>query len=122
MTALPAVRVAAVQATPVILDAEAAVEIAERFLHEAADDGVQLAVLPEAFVSLNPAGRVSPGGGHALQQLPADRPGRRPAPAPQAATRSGAARADALVPRIAGGPVSEARRPPNENPSGEAQG
>lgn len=55
MTTFPTVRVAAIQATPVILDAEATVEKAERLLHEAADDGVQLAVLPETFVPLYPS-------------------------------------------------------------------
>ena len=49
------VRVAAVQATPVILDADACVEKAVRLLHEAADEGAQLAVLPEAFISLYPS-------------------------------------------------------------------
>jgi nitrilase len=55
VTEFPTVRVAAIQATPVILDAEATVEKAERLLHEAADDGVQLAVLPETFVPLYPS-------------------------------------------------------------------
>jgi nitrilase len=49
------VRVAAVQATPVVLDAEACVEKAERLLGEAADRGVHLAVLPECFVPLYPS-------------------------------------------------------------------
>jgi predicted amidohydrolase len=48
--------VAAVQATPVILDAEASVEKAVRLIGEAADDGAQLVVLPEAFVPLYPSG------------------------------------------------------------------
>ena len=55
MTAFPTVRVAAIQATPVILDAERSVEKAERLLHEAADRGVQLAVLPECFIPLYPS-------------------------------------------------------------------
>jgi nitrilase len=55
MTDFPTVRVAAVQATPVILDAEATVEKAVRLLGEAAADGVRLAVLPETFVSLYPS-------------------------------------------------------------------
>ena len=55
MTAFPTVRVAAIQATPVILDAEGCVEKAERLLHEAADRGVQLAVLPECFIPLYPS-------------------------------------------------------------------
>ena len=55
MTGFPTVRVAAVQATPVILDADATVEKAARLLGEAAADGVRLAVLPETFVSLYPS-------------------------------------------------------------------
>jgi nitrilase len=55
MTAFPTVRVAAIQATPVILDAEGCVEKAERLLHQAADRGAQLAVLPECFVPLYPS-------------------------------------------------------------------
>lgn len=50
------VRVAAVQATPVILDAEASVEKAIALLGEAAAEGVQLAVFPETFVPLYPSG------------------------------------------------------------------
>jgi nitrilase len=52
---LRTVRVAAVQATPVVLDAEATVEKAVRLLHEAADGGAELAVLPETFVPLYPS-------------------------------------------------------------------
>jgi predicted amidohydrolase len=48
------VRVAAVQAAPVILDAEATVDKAVRLLGEAAGLGAQLAVFPECFVSLYP--------------------------------------------------------------------
>jgi nitrilase len=55
MTGFPTVRVAAIQATPVILDAEACVGKAERLLHEAADQGAQLAVLPECFIPLYPS-------------------------------------------------------------------
>ncbi len=55
MTVLRTVRVAAVQATPVILDAEASVAKAARLLHEAADAGAELAVLPECFVSVYPS-------------------------------------------------------------------
>ncbi|MFL5862726.1 MAG: carbon-nitrogen hydrolase family protein [Solirubrobacteraceae bacterium] len=55
MTAFPVVRVAAIQATPVILDAEGTVAKAERLLHEAADRGAQLAVLPECFIPLYPS-------------------------------------------------------------------
>jgi nitrilase len=54
MIEFPTVRVAAVQATPVILDAEASVDKAVRLLGEAADQGAQLAVLPECFVPLFP--------------------------------------------------------------------
>jgi nitrilase len=50
------VRVAAVQATPVILDAEASVTKAISLLGQAASDGVQLAVFPETFVPLYPSG------------------------------------------------------------------
>jgi len=49
------VRVAAVQATPVILDAEASVEKAAGLIAKAAAEGAQLAVLPETFVPLYPS-------------------------------------------------------------------
>jgi nitrilase len=49
------VRVAAIQATPVILDASASVDKAIGLLEEAAREGAQLAVLPETFVSLYPS-------------------------------------------------------------------
>jgi nitrilase len=55
MTSFPTVRVAAIQATPVILDAEGCVEKAQRLLHDAADRGAQLAVLPECFIPLYPS-------------------------------------------------------------------
>jgi nitrilase len=55
VTRFTTVRVAAVQATPVILDAEATVEKAVGLLGEAAGGGAQLAVLPETFVSLYPS-------------------------------------------------------------------
>jgi predicted amidohydrolase len=55
MTSFPTVRVAAIQATPVVLNAEATVEKGVALLERAAADGVQLAVLPEAFVSLYPS-------------------------------------------------------------------
>jgi nitrilase len=55
MTGFPTVRVAAIQATPVILDAERTVEKAVRLLGEAAAQGAQLAVLPECFVPLYPS-------------------------------------------------------------------
>jgi predicted amidohydrolase len=55
MTGFPTIRVAAIQATPVILDAQATVDKTVRLLNEAADDGVQLAVLPETFVPIYPS-------------------------------------------------------------------
>jgi predicted amidohydrolase len=55
MTELRTVRVAAVQATPVVLDAEATVAKACRLLAEAAGEGAELAVLPETFVPLYPS-------------------------------------------------------------------
>jgi predicted amidohydrolase len=55
VTDFPTVRVAALQATPVILDLEASLEKAERLLAEAAGEGARLAVLPETFLSLYPS-------------------------------------------------------------------
>ncbi len=55
MTAFPTVRVAAIQATPAILDAQRCVEKAQRLLGDAADRGAQLAVLPECFIPLYPS-------------------------------------------------------------------
>ena len=55
MTSFPTVRVAAIQATPVILDAPATIEKAVGLLGEAAQQGAQLAVFPETFVSLYPS-------------------------------------------------------------------
>jgi nitrilase len=55
MTSFEKVRVAAVQATPVVLDADACVEKAARLLGEAAQLGARLAVLPETFVPLYPS-------------------------------------------------------------------
>jgi nitrilase len=55
VTAFPTVRVAAIQATPVILDAAQCVAKVQRLLHEVADRGVQLAVLPECFIPLFPS-------------------------------------------------------------------
>src|SRR2546421_3153101 len=54
-TSFPTVRVAAIQATPVILDADASIEKAVGLLHQAADRGAQLAVLPECFIPLYPS-------------------------------------------------------------------
>ena len=50
------VRVAAVQATPVVLDAEATVDKAIALVAEAARDGARLVVFPECFVSVYPTG------------------------------------------------------------------
>jgi nitrilase len=55
MTTFRTVRVAAVQATPVILDAEATVDKAIRLIGEAAGEGAELVVLPETFVPLYPS-------------------------------------------------------------------
>jgi nitrilase len=55
VTTFRTVRVAAVQATPAILDAEASVAKAARLIGEAASAGAELVVLPEAFVSLYPS-------------------------------------------------------------------
>jgi nitrilase len=55
MAVFETVRVAAVQATPVILDSEATIAKAVALLGRAADDGAQLVVLPETFVSLYPS-------------------------------------------------------------------
>src|SRR5436190_19466569 len=56
-------RVAAVQATPVILDAGRTVDKAVSLLRDAAADGVELAVLPEAFVPLYPSNAWAKGAG-----------------------------------------------------------
>ena len=55
MSYFETVRIAAVQATPVILDAKASVDKAVGLLEEAASQGARLAVLPEAFISLYPS-------------------------------------------------------------------
>ncbi|MGZ5330484.1 MAG: nitrilase-related carbon-nitrogen hydrolase, partial [Solirubrobacterales bacterium] len=55
MTELKTVRVAAVQATPAILDAQASVAKAAKLIGDAAGEGAQLAVLPETFVPLYPS-------------------------------------------------------------------
>jgi nitrilase len=55
VTEFPTVRVAAIQATPVILDAAATCEKACRLLADAAEGGAKLAVFPEAFVPLYPS-------------------------------------------------------------------
>jgi len=55
MTSFRTVRIAAVQATPVILDAGATVEKAVGLIGEAAGEGAELVVLPEVFVSIYPS-------------------------------------------------------------------
>jgi nitrilase len=56
MPSFETVRVAAIQATPVILDAPATIEKACDLLGDAAEEGAQLAVLPETFVPVYPSG------------------------------------------------------------------
>ncbi|HUQ38758.1 MAG TPA: carbon-nitrogen hydrolase family protein [Acidimicrobiales bacterium] len=56
MTAFPTVRVAALQATPVVLDSEATIDKSVALIAQAAEAGAQLAVLPECFVSVYPSG------------------------------------------------------------------
>lgn len=56
MPVFETVKVAAVQAAPVILDADATIEKALGLLHQAADDDVRLTVFPETFVSVYPSG------------------------------------------------------------------
>ena len=55
MTTLETVRIAAVQATPAILDLEASVAKACDLLAAAAEQGARLAVLPECFLPLYPS-------------------------------------------------------------------
>ena len=55
MESLPVVRVAAVQAAPVVLDLDASLDKALRLLGEAASQGAQLVVFPETFLSLYPS-------------------------------------------------------------------
>ena len=56
MVGFETVRVAAVQATPVILDVEATIDKTVELLGEAADRDARLVVFPEIFVSLYPSG------------------------------------------------------------------
>jgi predicted amidohydrolase len=56
MTTFDTVRIAAVQATPIVLDADATVDKTITLVHEAADRGAKLVVFPECFVSLYPSG------------------------------------------------------------------
>ena len=61
MSELRTVRVAAIQATPVIIDAAATVAKAVKLLGDAAAQGAELAVLPETFVPLYPSNRWAKG-------------------------------------------------------------
>jgi predicted amidohydrolase len=54
-TTFETVRVAAAQATPVVLDAEASVAKALRLIEQAAGEGARLVVLPETFIPLYPS-------------------------------------------------------------------
>jgi len=56
MVAFGTVRVAAVQATPVVLDVDATIEKAIALTRSAAEQGAALVVFPECFVSLYPSG------------------------------------------------------------------
>lgn len=56
MTAFGTVRIAAVQATPVLLDADATIAKAIAWIADAAEAGARLVVLPECFVSAYPSG------------------------------------------------------------------
>src|SRR5437899_7419800 len=56
MVAFGTVRVAAVQATPVVLDVDATIEKAITLTRSAAGQGAALVVFPECFVSLYPSG------------------------------------------------------------------
>ena len=56
MTELGTIRVAAVQATPVILDVEATIDKAIGLIDEAANQGATLVAFPECFVSAYPSG------------------------------------------------------------------
>ena len=55
MATFETIRVAAIQATPVVLDAEASIDKAVDLIGEAAREGAQLAVLPETFVPVYPS-------------------------------------------------------------------
>jgi nitrilase len=55
MTSFPTIRVAAVQATPVILDAEGCIQKAARLIADAADRGADLVAFPECFIPLYPS-------------------------------------------------------------------
>ena len=53
---LPKIHVAVVQAAPVLFDRDATIEKACRLIHDAASQGAQLVLLPEAFVPAYPRG------------------------------------------------------------------
>lgn len=55
MTVLRTIRVAAVQATPVVLDAAASIDKAIELIGDAASRGAELVVLPECFIALYPS-------------------------------------------------------------------
>lgn len=55
MTVLATIRVAAIQATPVVLDAAASVDKAVDLIADAAAEGVQMVVFPECFVAMYPS-------------------------------------------------------------------
>ena len=63
MPILRTVRVAALQATPVILDGAGDRREGVRLIAQAADAGAELAVLPETFVSLYPSNAWAQGRG-----------------------------------------------------------
>ena len=66
---MPTVRVAAVQAMPVVLDLEASLDKALGLLADAAGQGAQLVVFPETFLSLYPSyawAHLTGGDGNAL--------------------------------------------------------
>ncbi len=59
VTTFASVRVAAVQATPVMLDLEASVEKAIGLVKDAAEQGAELVVLPECFLSFYPSASIT---------------------------------------------------------------
>src|SRR4051794_20826972 len=113
MTSFDTVRVAAIQATPVILDVEGTIEKAERLLHEAADAGARLAVLPQCFVALYPPG---PWAGAARPGARGGGPPPRRAPrvlrvaVPLGVVGRGDEPVERSVRRAVGAPVDEQRR------------
>jgi nitrilase len=52
----PQVKVAVVQAAPILFDRDATIEKACHLIHEAASQGAKLVLLPEAFVPAYPRG------------------------------------------------------------------